>query len=97
MIVMDVSVKQTSKDEVSLSIKGLVHSDKLRISCSSVSSVRKLFCKKLDIVPRNSPARIISRFDQLQRIETTPALKEEINEAETDVFNVELEALVITS
>lgn len=99
MIVMDVSVKQTSKDEVSLAIKGLVHSDKLKNFMLGVSSVRKLFfVKKLDIVPRNSPARIISRFDQLQRNpKQLQLLKEEISEAETDVFNVELEAMVITS
>lgn len=99
MVVMDVSVKQTSGEEVLLSVKGVVSSAKLKEFMLGVSSVKKLFfVKKIDILPRNSAVQIISRFEQLQRNpKQLQSLKAGVNEAGLDNFNVEIEALVITS
>ena len=43
MVVMDVSVKQTSKNEVTLSVKGVVPSSKVYGFMSGISSTDKFF------------------------------------------------------
>lgn len=99
MVVMDVSVKQTSGKEVTVSVRGVVPADRLDGFVLGISSTDKLFfVKKLDIVPRNSPAQIIGRLDQLrQNPKQFQAVKSEIKESDLSTFNVEMEVLVVTS
>lgn len=99
MVVMDVSVKQISGKEVSLSIKGIVPASKVYNFMLGVSSTDKFFfVKKLNLSPRSSAAQIISRLDQLQRnSKAFQDLKSEIEKSGLDSFNVDMEALVVTS
>jgi len=99
MVVMDVSVRQTSGKEVTVSIRGVVPADRLDGFILGISSMDKLFfVKKLDITPRNSSAQIISRLDQLrQNPKQFQAVKSEIKESDLSTFNVEMEVLVVTS
>jgi len=99
MVVMDVSVRQTSGKEVTVSIRGVVPADRLDGFILGISSMDKLFfVKKLDIAPRNSSAQIISRLDQLrQNPKQFQAVKSEIKESDLSTFNVEMEVLVVTS
>jgi len=99
MVVMDVSVRQTSGKEVTVSIRGVVPADRLDGFILGISSMDKLFfVKKLDITPRNSSAQIIGRLDQLrQNPKQFQAVKSEIKESNLSTFNVEMEALVVTS
>lgn len=99
MVVMDVSVKQISGKEVSLSIKGIVPASKIYGFMSGISSTDKFFfVKKLDLSPRNSATQVISRLDQLQRnAKAFQSLKAEMEKAGLDSFNVDMEALVVTS
>jgi len=98
MVVMDVSVKQVSGNEVSVSIKGMVPADRLYDFVLGVSSIDKLFfVRKFETSPRNSPVQIISRLDQIRNNpKQLQALKSDLKGA-ADVFNVSMEVLVVTS
>jgi len=99
MVVMDVAVKQTSEKEVSLSIKGIVPASKIYNFMLGISSTDKFFfVKKLNLYPRNSAVQMISRLDQLQRNSRAfQELKSSIEKSGLDSFNVDIEALVVTS
>lgn len=99
MVVMDVSVKQISGKEVSLSIKGVVQAPKVYDFMLGISSTDKFFfVKKLNLSPKNSATQIISRMDQLQKnSKAFQNLKSDIEKSGLDSFNVDIEALVVTS
>lgn len=99
MVVMDVSVKQISGKEVNITVKGVVSADKLYGFLNGISSTNKFFfVKKLDISPRSSSAQIISRFDQIRKNpKQLQALKAELDDAVLKNFNVDMEAVVVTS
>lgn len=99
MVVMDVSVKQTSKNEVTLSVKGVVPSSKVYSFMSGISSTDKFFfVKKLSLSPRASATQVISRMDQLKKnAKAFQELKSEMEKSGMDTFNVEMEILVVTS
>lgn len=99
MVVMDVSVKEISGKEVSLSIKGIVPASKVYNFMLGVSSTDKFFfVKKLNLSPRSSATQIISRLDQLRRnSKAFQDLKSEIEKSGLDSFNVDMEAMVVTS
>jgi len=64
-----------------------------------ISSTDKFFfVKKLNLTPRSSATQIISRLDQLQRnSKAFQDLRSEIERSGLDSFNVDMEALVVTS
>jgi len=99
MVVMDVSVRQTSGKEVTVSVRGVVPADRLDGFVLGISSPDRLFfVKKLDIVPRNSSAQIIGRLDQLkQNPRQLQAVMADLKETNLSTFSVEMEVLVVTS
>jgi len=99
MVVMDISVKQTSQNEVTLSVKGVVPASKVYDFMSGISSTDKFFfVKKIDLSTRASAAQVISRMDQLRKnAKALQELKSELEKSGMDIFNVDLEILVVTS
>jgi len=99
MVVMDVSVKQISGKEVSVAIKGIVPTSKVYNFMLGISSTDKFFfVNKLNLSPRNSATQIISRLDQIQRnSRAIQDLKADVEKSGLDSFNVDIEALVVTS
>ena len=99
MVVMDVSVKQISGKEVNVAVKGVVSADGLYGFLNGISSTNRFFfVRKLEVSPRSSAAQIISRLDQIKKNpKQLQALKAELDDAVLKNFNVDMEAVVVTS
>lgn len=99
MVVMDVSVKQISGKEVLVTIKGIIPASKIYNFMLGVSSTDKFFfVNKLNLSPRNSATQIISRLDQIQKnSRAIQDLRADVEKSGLDSFNVDMEALVVTS